>query len=96
MNKVTKPRNFVHMTSQDWALYMTHFEPETREEAEEYLNDLLAYSKTGNLESGIAKVRVTRLLNDYPDLDGVKVSKIEFNDRFEQGGYFRHENSNAI
>jgi len=94
MNKVTKPRNFVHMTDNDWALYMTHFEPETMEEAEEYLNDLLAYSKTGNFESGISKVRVTRLLNDYPNLDAVKARKIEFNNRFEQGKIqegFRHD-----
>jgi len=89
--KVTKPRNFVHMADNDWAMYIQTFEPQNIEEANEYLDDLVAYSKTGNIESGIAKVRVTRLLNDYPDLDGVKVRKIEFNDRFEQGGYFRHE-----
>lgn len=87
--------NTIHMTSDDWAQYITSFEPSNRAEAETYLNDLLAYSKTGNFESGIAKCRATRLFVDYPELDASKLRKIEFNDRFEQSNLkIRHKNEN--
>lgn len=87
--------NTIHMTSDDWAQYITSFEPSNRAEAETYLNDLLAYSKTGNFESGIARCRAVRLFVDYPDLDSSKLRKVEFNNRFEQGNIsegFRREN----
>lgn len=87
--------NTIHMTSDDWAQYITSFEPSNRAEAETYLNDLLAYSKTGNFESGIAHCRAKRLFVDYPDLEGFKLRKIAFNDKFEQSNIkegFRREN----
>jgi len=86
------------MTEHDWALYLTHFEPSNREEAETYLNDLLAVSKTGNFDSGIAKCRAKRLFVDYPDLDASKLRKIEFNNRFEQSKIQEtfYGNGNAI
>ena len=77
--------NTIHMTEDDWSLYLTHFEPSNREEAETYLNDLLAVSNTGNFDSGIARCRAVRLFVDYPDLDASKLRNIEFNNRFEQG-----------
>lgn len=76
--------NTIHMTSDDWAQYITSFVPSNRQEAEQYLDDLLAYSKTGNFESGIARCRAVPLFIDFPDLDESKLRKISFNDRFEQ------------
>jgi hypothetical protein len=84
MNKVTKPRNFVHMTSQDWALYIQRFEPQNIEEANQYLDDLVAYSKTGNIPSGISAMRMRRLKVDFPHLDSMKCVRIEGNDKAEQ------------
>jgi hypothetical protein len=72
------------MTTDDWAQYITSFVPSTRAEAETYLNDLLAYSKTGNFESGIARCRANPLFVDYPDLDATILQKIRFNNKFEQ------------
>lgn len=76
--------NTIHMTEQDWALYIQTFEPKNIEEANVYLDDLVAYSKTGNFESGIARCRVVRLFVDYPELQDYKARNIEFNNRFEQ------------
>ena len=76
--------NTIHMTEQDWALYIQTFEPKNIEEANVYLDDLVAYSKTGNFESGIARCRVVRLFVDYPELQDYKARKIEFNNRFQQ------------
>lgn len=76
--------NTIHMTEHDWALYIQTFEPKNIEEANVYLDDLVAYSKTGNFESGIARCRVVRLFVDYPELQDYKARKIEFNNRFEQ------------
>jgi hypothetical protein len=84
MNKVTKPRNFVHMTDNDWALYIQRFEPQNIEEANEYLDDLVAYSKSGNIPSGISAMRMRQLKRQYPQLDCMKCTRIEGNDKAEQ------------
>lgn len=76
--------NTIHMTEHDWALYIQTFEPKNIEEANVYLDDLVAYAKTGNFESGIARCRVVRLFVDYPELQDYKARKIEFNNGFEQ------------
>ena len=90
--------NTIHMTEHDWALYIQTFEPKNIEEANVYLDDLVAYSKTGNFESGIARCRVVRLFVDYPELHDYKLHKIEFNNRFEQGKAKQifHGNGNII
>jgi hypothetical protein len=84
MNKVTKPRNFVHMTENDWALYIQTFEPQNIEEANQYLDDLVAYSKTGNIPSGISAQKMRQLKRQYPELDSMKCVRIEGNDKAEQ------------
>ena len=87
--------NTIHMTEQDWALYIQTFEPKNIEEANVYLDDLVAYAKTGNFPSGIAAMRMRRLKVDFPQLDNMKCTRIVGNDKAEQSKItegFRHEN----
>lgn len=76
--------NTIHMTEHDWALYIQTFEPKNIEEANVYLDDLVAYSKTGNFPAGIAAMRMKRLKVDFPQLDSMKCTRIEGNDKAEQ------------
>jgi hypothetical protein len=72
------------MTEHDWALYIQTFEPKNIEEANQYLDDLVAYSKTGNIPSGISAQKMRQLKRQYPDLDSMKCVRIEGNDKAEQ------------
>ena len=83
------------MTEHDWALYIQTFEPKNIEEANVYLDDLVAYAKTGNFPAGIAAMRMKRLKVDFPQLDSMKCTRIVGNDKSEQSKItegFRREN----